>query len=176
MTDQFIGEIRMFGGQYAPEGWAFCDGQWLEVSGNEALFSLLGTTYGGDGHSSFALPDMRGRLPLGQGQLPGYSHYGIGTRLGQEEVHLTADQMPEHTHSMQAADATADTSAPAGAAPAKGTAKPIYHEKPADPSGEAVMAGDAVGSSGGDQSHHNMMPYGVISFIIALRGHYPPRS
>ena len=171
MADPFVGEIRMFGGNFAPQGWALCNGQLLQISQNTALFSLLGTTYGGDGRATFALPDLQGRLPVHFGQGPGLSNHELGEATGEETVILTVNEMPAHRHSISsAAAATRDT--PAGnvfGSPGAGT--PIY-------GGAANAALSPVANSvvGGGQAHPNLMPFLCTTFIIALQGIFPARS
>lgn len=169
--NQFIGEIRMFAGTRAPTGWAFCDGKLLGIAQNSALFALLGDRYGGDGQRNFALPDLRGRLPLHQGQGPGLSRYWAGQRGGSEQAALYAAQLPPHSHAWPA---TRERAAPAhgtsgvlgdtGGAPTYGLA------------GGATTAMQLIDPAGGSQPHENMPPYLCINFIIALTGVYPPHS
>lgn len=170
MSDQYIGEIRMFGGNFAPQGWAFCEGQELSISENDALYSLIGTTYGGDGENTFALPDLRGRLPIHQGDRSG-SSYILGAGSGTEEVQLDVNHLPAHSHTPRASDATADSLDPQGALPAHATRR-VYGA----PSQLTEMAPDTVGNTGGNQPHANLQPYLCVSFIIALVGIYPPRD
>jgi len=166
--DPFLGEIRMFGGNFAPQGWATCDGQILPIAQNTALFSLLGTTYGGNGQTTFALPDLRGRLPV---------HIGGGLTIGQadgsETVISTTTNLPAHTHAANAASA-ATTLSPASQYWA---ADPGANVAPyaAAPDGR-VMSGTAIGAQGGSQPHANMQPFLAVTFIIALEGIYPSRS
>ncbi len=171
MSESYIGEIMLVGFTYAPRNWAFCDGQLLSISSNTALFSLLGTIYGGDGRTTFALPDLRGRQPVHKGQGPGLADYREGQRSGSETVTLTAQQMPSHTHLPRASGQAGTTSSPAGAywAAGSGSVRP-YHATPAVPLGSAVQ------STGGSQSHENMAPYLTLSFIICLQGIYPSRN
>jgi microcystin-dependent protein len=166
--DPFIAEIRMFGGNFAPVGWATCDGQLLPIAQNTALFSLIGTIYGGDGQTTFALPDLRGRLPV---------HIGTGLSIGQasgsETIALTAANLPAHTHVANAAS-TGTTLSPSGqywAADPGGNVAPYA----AAPDG-SVMSGAAIGAQGGSQPHDNMQPFLALTFIIALQGIYPSRS
>lgn len=174
MGDQFIGEIRMFVGNFAPVGWALCDGQLLSIASNTALFSIIGTTYGGDGQTTFALPDLRGRFPMHPGMGPGLSNRSLGQRGGQESVTLTANHMPVHTHAANASSSDADQVTPSGnvwaAEPAGATA--LYHNGAPDTS----MNPQAIDVAGGDQPHDNMSPFLCVNFIIALQGLYPPRS
>lgn len=174
MSDPFIGEIRMFGGNFAPRGWAFCHGQILSIAQNTALFSLLGTIYGGNGQTTFALPDLRGRVPVGQGQGPGLSNRQIGEQAGVENVTLTAQQMPAHNHAAQASSARGNTNSPIGKVWSKdaGVQSATYTGNAPD----GTMAANAIGSAGGSQPHENMPPYLGVNFIIALQGIYPSRN
>ncbi len=174
MSEPFVGEIRMFAGNFAPVGWAFCDGQLLAVSQNDALFSLLGTIYGGDGETTFALPDLRGRLPIhaGAGAGPGLSPRALGSRAGQQSETLTVNQLPSHTHALQASTGLADSPSPGARVLATSTSIDVYiDEAPGTP-----LNAQAVTSVGGSQSHSNLMPYLCVNFIIALFGIYPSPS
>ncbi|MBY6204407.1 tail fiber protein [Halomonas denitrificans] len=172
MSEPFVGEIRMFAGTFAPRGWAFCDGQLLAVSQNDALFSLFGTIYGGDGRTTFALPDLRGRLPIHAGSGPGLSPRQIGARAGAEQVTLTTNQLPSHSHTLQASpDAATDTS-PAGKTFAQVAGGDLYGS--INPT--ASFDASAVGAVGGSQSHTNLMPFLCVNFIVALVGIYPSRT
>lgn len=171
MSDPFIGEVRLFGGQYAPSGWALCNGQLVPIAQNEALFSLVGTLYGGDGVNTFALPDLRGRVPIGMGQGPGLGNHPQGEMLGQEQVTLLASQMPLHQHAAQAGTAAVSAAVGPTGAPGASSAK-LY----GDGAPSVVMSALAVGPSGGGQPHNNMAPGLVLNFIIALQGIYPSRS
>jgi microcystin-dependent protein len=169
--DQYIGEIRMFGGNYAPEGWAFCNGQIISITQNEALYSLIGTTYGGDGQSTFALPDLRGRIPLHQGQNPHMgTTYHTGQMAGKEIETLTLGQVPAHTHGVMAASENGTLPSPANAFWAKNV------EQYSTNSPDGTMSTEAISEAGGSQPHENMMPFLSISFIIALTGIYPSRD
>lgn len=172
MSEPFCGEIQMFAGNFAPRGWAFCDGQLLSVNSNQALFSLLGTVYGGDGRTTFGLPDLRGRLPLHAGSGPGLTPRKLGAKAGIEKVTLTNDKLPSHTHDYNGNTAAADVSAPAGKVVATTAVFRFY--KPVDPT--VNMAGSAIGNTGGSGSHTNLMPALCINFIIALVGIYPSRN
>jgi microcystin-dependent protein len=172
MSEPFVGEIRMFAGSFAPRGWAFCDGQLLAVSQNDALFSLLGTIYGGDGRTTFGLPDMRGRIPVHAGFGPGLSSRQLGARGGAENVTLTVNQLPSHGHAMQASTNPADSGYPAGRVVANTDPLPIYNANAAD----TPAAGTQTGEEGGSQDHTNIMPFLCINFIIALIGIYPSRN
>lgn len=177
MSDAYLGEIRMFGGNYAPVDWAFCNGSILSIAQFNALFSLLGTSYGGDGRSNFALPDMRGRIPLHYGYGPGLTPRMLGTRFGSEEIHLSINQIPNHTHALQASMDNATSSNPASDVLASQADADIpYTTVPSDPSLIGPMSSGAVASSGGSESHYNLMPYQCVSFIICTNGLYPPRN
>ncbi len=172
MSDPFVGEIRMFGFGFAPQGWAPCNGQLLPINQNQALFSLLGTTYGGDGTTTFALPDMQSRVPVGQGQAPGLSSYVEGQAGGAETVTLAATQIPGHTHPVKASSSAADSSQPEGRALAR-SASHIYTAKP---DASTVMNADMLGDAGGSQPHENIQPYLAVNFCIALAGIFPARN
>jgi len=171
MSEPFVGEIRMFAGNFAPRGWAFCDGQLLAVSQNDALFSLLETIYGGDGRTTFGLPDLRGRIPIHAGTGPGLSPRRLGAKLGAETVTLTVNQLPSHTHTLQGSATVANKAEPTGRVPGTSSTFDFYQ------SGAPVdnMASTAVSNVGGSRSHTNLMPYLCIHFIIALVGIYPSR-
>jgi microcystin-dependent protein len=173
MSAPFLGEIRLFAGNFAPRGFAFCAGQLLPISGNEALFSLLGTTYGGDGVQTFALPDLRGRAPLHQGQGPGLSNYIIGQPFGTENVTLTTQQLPAHTHQAMATNNSGTQSAPGGGVWATDSSGATAEYDA--PTGVA-MAGQAIGATGGNVPHPNLQPFLTISYIIALAGIFPARN
>lgn len=171
MSEPFVGEIRMFAGNFAPRAWAFCDGQLLAVSQNDALFSLLGTVYGGDGTTTFGLPDLRGRIPLHAGTGPGLSPRRLGSRAGGEKVTLTTNQLASHSHDFNANTAEADSLAPEGRVTAEGVGVSVY----ADVGQDVSMASNMVDRTGGDLSHTNLMPTLCVNFIIALFGIYPSR-
>jgi microcystin-dependent protein len=170
MSDPLIGEIRMFAGNFAPQGWAFCDGQLLPVAQNAALFSLLGTTYGGDGRTTFALPDLRGRVPVHPGQGPGLSQRRLGEKGGQESVTLSEAQIPAHVHKALGTNDQATFNEPENALLARGRS---YEN---NPTSEVAMHPDTISSTGGGQDHDNLQPYLCINFIIALQGLFPSRS
>ena len=175
MADPFVAEIRIFPFNFAPRGWAFCDGQLLPLSQNTALFSLLGTTYGGNGMSNFALPDLQGRAPMHPGQGPGLSLHDLGETGGSETVSLLESEIPAHTHALRvdAAD-PADVQAPtAGVVLARSTGGNAYASSPL---ALTPLAGEALAPAGGDAPHNNMMPYLTFNFCIALQGVYPPRT
>jgi microcystin-dependent protein len=172
MSEPFVGEIRMFGFNFAPQGWALCNGQLLPINQNQALFSLLGTTYGGDGRTTFALPNMQSRVPVCQGQGPGLSSYAEGQAGGTETVTLAATQMPGHTHPVKASSSAAASGQPEGRALAR-SASHIYTAKP-DTS--TVMNADMLGDAGDGQPHNNIQPYLAVNFCIALNGIFPSRN
>ena len=179
--EPMIGEVRLFGGNFAPRGWAFCEGQLLAISQNQALFSILGTTYGGDGRTTFGLPDLRGRTPIGPGNGPGLSDYRLGQKGGQETVQLNSNQMPSHTHGAQASftvGVNAETSNSAeGAGAVLGEAGAnIYNGNAADGALGGVNASVTVGGAGGGQAHENRSPYLACYYIIALQGVFPSRN
>jgi microcystin-dependent protein len=170
MGNPYIGEIRMFAGSFAPLDWNFCDGTVLAISQNPALFNLIGTTYGGDGVNTFALPDLRSRVPVHQGALAGGSNYVLGQMAGSERVTVTAAQMPSHTHVPRASSAASGPSAPTNNFWASSALTKQY----ASTMG-GVMASGAMGATGGT-SHDNMLPFQAINFIISLSGVYPSQT
>jgi len=172
MSEPFVGEIRMFAGNFAPRGWAFCDGQLLAVSQNDALFSLLGTIYGGDGRTTFGLPDMRGRIPIHAGHGPGLSERRLGAKGGAEAVTLTVNQMPSHGHPIQVSTEPANLPNPGGDA-ILGTSNVI--ELFSGDNVPANMGTSTISNVGGSRSHTNLMPFLCVHFIIALFGIYPSR-
>lgn len=172
MAEPFVGEIRMFAGTFAPQGWAFCDGQLLPISQYDALFSLYGTLYGGDGRTTFGLPDLRGRVPLHMGSGSGLSPRSIGSKGGAESVTLTPAQLPAHTHQLRASGDVAGSSGAQNNLLARSSNIDLYSGDAPD----GALAPAAIGSAGGSQSHTNMMPYLGINFIVALFGIYPSRS
>ncbi|ABM32501.1 tail fiber protein [Paracidovorax citrulli] len=174
-TEPYLGEISMFAGNFPPKGWAFCQGQILPIAQNSALFALLGTTYGGNGQTTFALPDLRGRVPLGQGQGPGLQPYSQGQVGGQETVTLQGNQMPMHTHttSVSVSSNAGNSAAPNGRYLA---ASDQRNDQYTDQSGNGSLAGVTTGFAGNSLPHENMQPYLCINFIIALEGVYPSRN
>ena len=176
MADPFVAEIRIFPFNFAPKGWAFCDGQLLPISQNTALFSLLGTTYGGDGKSTFALPDMQGNAPLQPGQGQGLSLYDLGETSGVESVTLLQTEIPVHTHALmcQSQD-PADQPAPS---PLRAFAASQNANAYGPPNGTPIvpMAPQTLSLAGGSLPHNNMQPYLTLSFCIALQGIFPPRG
>jgi microcystin-dependent protein len=171
--DPFVAEIRVFGFNFAPKGWAQCDGQLLPISQNTALFSLLGTMYGGDGKSTFALPDLRGRAAMFHGQGPGLSLYDQGQTGGTETVTLLESEIPVHQHSLRAAPDPADVAVPnANAALAPSDGGKAYDSGTPD----VQLASAAIAPVGGAQPHNNLMPSMTFTFCIALQGVFPPRG
>lgn len=172
MSDPFIGEIRMFAGNYAPRGWALCDGQLLAISQNDALFALLGTTYGGNGSTTFGLPEMRGRIPIHRGTGPGLTPRNLGTRAGSERETLTSNQIG-HTHRFGAMNTPATGLSP----DANSTlATSVGHSLYVPPGAPVGLNANMINQVGGSQSHNNLMPFLCVNFIIALFGVFPPRN
>lgn len=169
MSDPFVAEIRIFAGNFAPRGWAFCDGQLLPISQNTALFSLLGTTYGGDGRVTFGLPDLRARSAIHAGQGPGLSPYRLGETGGEAAVTLASAQIPVHTHTLRGA-ASSSTGAPS-AAVAQGAGAKAYRG-----ASNLVAMGAPLSNAGSSQPHENRQPFLAMFHIIALQGIYPSRS
>jgi len=171
MSAPFLGEIRMFGCNFAPRGWAFCSGQVLSIQQNTALFSLLGTQYGGDGRTNFALPNLQGRVPMAFGSAPGLTPRVIGESGGSESVTLTSNEMPAHSHAIVAQTTRADRANASGAMLASGI-EPLYAAATPD----TAMNPQAVGPVGNGVPHTNLQPYLAINFCIALQGIYPARQ
>jgi microcystin-dependent protein len=170
----FVAEIRIFPFNFAPKGWAFCDGQILPLSQNTALFSLLGTTYGGDGKSNFALPDLQGRAPMHPGQGPGLSLHDLGETGGSDTVSLLESEIPSHSHGYQASQSDANDQSPQNNLLAAGIGIGAYAA-----SAGATLTGLApagIAPAGGSQPHNNLQPYLTLNFCIALQGVYPPRT
>ncbi len=174
MADPFVAEIRIFPFNFAPKGWAWCDGQLLPLSQNTALFSLLGTTYGGNGKSNFALPDLQGRTPMHPGKGPGLSLHDLGEAGGSSTVTLLEAEIPAHNHTLRGHVAPGDTSTATSASLARGVGAQLY--VPAAGAPLTSMAAEALGPAGGDQPHNNMQPYLTFYFCIALQGVFPPRG
>lgn len=176
MSEPYVAQITMFAGNFAPRGWAFCDGQLLAVSQNDALFSLLGTIYGGDGRTTFGLPDLRGRAAMHAGNGPGLSSYRLGAKGGQERVTLTTNQMPSHNHdvTMRAEMRGGSVTDPAGNMLAAGS--PIYRGNAAADDVDMDPGMIRQGNVGGSQPHNNLSPFLAVNYIIALFGIYPSRS
>jgi microcystin-dependent protein len=172
MADPFVAEIRIFPFNFAPKGWAWCNGQLMPLSQNTALFSLLGTTYGGNGKSNFALPDLQGRAPMHPGQGPGLSLHDLGETGGSETVTLLESEIPAHSHSVSASVSDGTSQTPADEKLATGVGIGQYA-----PAGSFVsLSPTALTPAGGDQPHNNLMPYLTFYFNIALQGVFPPRS
>ena len=166
--DPFLGEIRIFAGNFAPRGWALCDGQILPIAQNSALFALLGAAYGGDGRSTFALPNLQGRAPMHWGEGPGLTPRAVGEAGGEEAVALLQSQLPAHAHPVGAVATAGDAHSPSGAVLADA---PVYASHPS-----TTLAPQTVAAAGASHPHNNMMPSLPLQFIIALEGVFPPRS
>jgi microcystin-dependent protein len=167
MAQPYVGEIRMFAGNFAPAGWMFCEGQLLPISEYETLFNLIGTTYGGDGQSTFSLPDLRGRLPLHQG-----NGFTLAETGGAEEITLTTQQIPQHAHAALGSAVTGDQTSAQGALPANSvTITPYLNSAP-----DTAFNAQAIGATGGSQPHTNFQPYLCVDFIISLFGIYPSQT
>ncbi len=172
--EPFLGEISIFAGNFAPRGWAFCDGQIMSLSQNTALFSLLGTTYGGNGQTTFALPDLRGRVPVGVGSGPGLSPIDLGQNGGTENINVLTSQIPAHTHTLNAVSKNGTTNIPTNAfMAATGTYDKDYTTS-STPSTD--MNSVALKTTGGSQALNLLQPYTTLSFIIAIQGIFPPRQ
>jgi len=171
MSEPFVAEVRIFAGNFAPRGWAFCNGQLLPVAQNTALFSLIGTTYGGDGRNTTALPNLKGRAPMHPGRGPGLTSRRLGQRGGDEVVTLSENQMPSHTHTLvsESDEIGSDNDPNASAFPARAG---IY----AAASGLQAMESNSLANTGDSQPHNNMQPFLTMNFIIALVGLYPSRG
>ena len=180
MSTPFIGEIRMFGGNFAPRNWAFCNGQTLGIAQNQALFALIGTTFGGDGINTFLLPNLQGRLAIGEGQGQGLSYRTVGELAGAEAVTLTQATMPAHGHALNASNSGA-TTADIGASVLPGVVEAPAHFYTVDdgtmpPPTPRGLAPGSIGPAGGNQAHSNLMPSLCVSFIISLNGVFPTRN
>ncbi|MEI7769111.1 MAG: tail fiber protein [Chloroflexales bacterium] len=172
MADPFVAEIRIFPFNFAPKGWAFCDGQLLPLAQNTALFSLLGTTYGGDGRGTFGLPNLQGSAPMHPGQGPGLSLHDLGETGGSETVTLLLSEMPGHTHAVNTSQGDAFAQGPSGQMFANGIGIGAF----AAPGALTPLSPQILTQAGGDQPHNNLMPYLTLTFCIALQGVYPPRT
>ena len=170
--DPFVAEIRIFPFNFSPKGWAFCDGQILPLSQNTALFSLLGTTYGGDGKSTFALPDLQGAAAMHPGQGPGLSLHDLGEVGGSDTVSLLESEMPSHSHSLVASQSDGVSTHPAGNLFAQGVGVQVWGTNPPNTS----LHLSAIATAGGSGPHNNMQPYLTLNFCIALQGVFPPRT
>ena len=173
MSQPFIGEIRMFGGNFAPAGWAFCDGQLIPISENDALFTLIGTTYGGDGQETFALPNLQSRVPMHAGTGPDGVTYQLGEAAGVESVTLTIQQIPNHTHPLLASNTPAAAQIPGGNVAAQGAGGSQIYTSSSSP---IQLPPTTVQPVGGSQPHENMQPFLCISFIISLFGVFPQQN
>jgi microcystin-dependent protein len=180
LSDQFVAEIRIVPFNFAPTGWALCNGQLMPISQNTALFSLLGTTYGGDGKTTFALPNLQGSAPMHPGQGPGLSDHLLGESAGEETVTLLASQIPAHSHTLNVKNANGDQNSPSGHLPARArtgrTAISMYSATRGSLPTPPAMNPLALTPAGGGLPHNNMPPYLVTNFIIALQGIFPPRA
>ena len=178
MAEPYIGEIRVFAGKFVPDGWAFCNGQLLPIAQNTALFSILGTAYGGDGKTTFALPNLMGRAPVHQGTGSGLTPRSVGDEFGVDTVTLTTSTMPTHTHYARAATGQGSTEDPTGNVFAE--SPPLVRHGPQtamySPTPNASLTGQALSSTGQNQPHNNMQPYLGLNFMIALQGVFPSRS
>ena len=175
MADPFVAEIRIFPFNFAPKGWAWCDGQLLPISQNTALFSLLGTTYGGNGKSNFALPDLQGRAPMHPGQGPGLSLHDLGETGGSETVTLLESEVPAHSHGLTGQNSNSNINDPAGRLYGRPFGGGNLYKTPTG-APQVALAPEAISPAGGDQPHNNLMPYLTFYFCIALQGVYPPRT
>lgn len=174
MADPFVAEIRIFGFNFAPKGWATCDGQLLPISQNTALFSLLGTTYGGDGKSTFALPDLAGSAPMHPGQGPGLSLHDLGETGGSDTVTLLVSEIPLHTHNLMATPSPSESPEPSGNSIGRGVGMNPYQTN--TNANVVQMSPNALTPAGGSLPHNNLMPYLVLTFCIAMQGVFPPRT
>lgn len=178
MSEPFIGEIRIFGGNYAPKDWAFCDGQIMKITDNTTLYAVIGTTYGGDGRVTFALPDLRAKAPMHPGRGYGLTTRILGQRGGTNNISLTKDQIPAHSHTMKAESASGTTVQPQNNSLAKpggrGTTN-VYHTT-LNPGNSVFLAEKALQTTGANQPHDNMQPCLVLNFIISLEGLFPSRN
>ncbi len=172
MAQPYIGELRMFAGNFPPNGWMFCEGQLLPIAENDVLFTLIGTTYGGDGETTFGLPDLRGRIPVHQGTGPGGTSYIMGQTGGTETVTLTSQQIPSHSHPLLASTVSGNQISPQNHVPANSPNIAYYINDPPD----GNMSASAIGQVGGSQPHNNVQPFLCINFIISLFGIFPSQT
>jgi microcystin-dependent protein len=178
VSEPYIGEIRMFGGNFAPLGWAFCDGQLMAIAENDALYALIGTTYGGDGQSTFGLPDLRGRAPMHVGQGLGLTNRILGEKAGVETVTLLTTQLPTHTHPLVGSTDLADLAGPQTVNPANNAmlAQTSTFDHYVDSSATTQLNAQSITSQGGSQPHENMQPFLCVNFILSLSGLFPPQN
>lgn len=178
MSDQFVGEIRLFAGNYAPEGWAFCDGTVLSISGHDTLYAVLGTMYGGDGITNFALPDLRSRVPVHQGPGPGLTPRIIGAKLGTESETIGEAQMAAHNHTLMASGQAAGALTIQGNVLAVTPSGDLFYspQSTSTPPLEVALTPGTIGFAGGAFAHDNRMPYQALNYIIALDGYFPQRQ
>lgn len=174
--ENYIGEIRLFAGNYAPREWVLCNGALLSINENTALFALIGTQYGGDGVNTFAVPDLRGRVPVGQGAGPHLTSRVMAEQYGSERVTVNSTQLPQHTHTLNATAATGTSARPEGMLIAQTGTDNLYGPLPAEDPQPQTMATDAVSPTGGNQPHDNIMPSVAINYIIAVSGIFPSRN
>lgn len=179
--EPLLGQIMIFAGPFAPRGWAFCEGQLLAISSNTALYSILGTTYGGNGTTTFALPDLRGRAPIHKGQGPGLSNITLGENGGTEQVSLTVQNMPAHNHALNVSNSAGTSFNPEGNVPAasqfqENRQSPVINVSSYNDSPNTAMAPNTISNQGGNQPFNNRNPYLGINYIIALQGVYPMRD
>ncbi|MFC1997299.1 phage tail protein [Chloroflexota bacterium] len=172
MSEPFLAEIRIVGFNFAPRGWAFCDGQILPINQNQSLYSLLGTTYGGDGRTSFALPDLRGRVPIHVGRYNGGDFHQLGSKSGEETHTIIAAEMPQHKHGYQASGVDGNSNIPGSHILAREVSQPYRQDRPSS----LQMLSGSVMNTGGGQAHENMQPFIALNFCIALRGLFPSRN
>ncbi|MDF1606913.1 tail fiber protein [Hoeflea sp. YIM 152468] len=171
MSEPFLAEVKLMGFNFAPRGWAFCDGQILPINQNQSLYSLLGTTYGGDGRTNFALPDLRGRTPIHTGRSDGGEFHTEGQKSGEETHTLSSEEMPQHDHALRATSVNADSVVTLGAVLGR-----VLNELYTDPANLVPMRSGTVANVGGGQAHENMQPYIAVNFCIALQGLFPSRN
>ncbi len=176
MSEPFLAEVRIVGFNFAPRGWAFCDGQILPIDQNQSLYSLLGTTYGGDGRTTFALPDLRGRAPMHVGTSNGGGAHRLGTKSGEETHTLSAGEMPQHTHTLEASNTSANNPSPSGNLPAQVGAGVDFIYSSGSDNLNVSLSSASIANVGGGQAHENMHPYLAVNFCIALRGLFPSRN
>lgn len=172
MSEPFLAEVRLMGFNFAPRGWAFCDGQILPINQNQSLYSLLGTTYGGDGRTSFALPDLRGRTPIHTGRSNGGAAHTLGQKSGEETHTLSGAEMPQHTHNLEASTADGNSLNTQGTLLAREIGNPYSNVT----TGLANLRTGTIANVGGGQAHENMQPYIAVNFCIALQGLFPSRN